>query len=59
VEPNETEFKLPLQFEADSKTGEFKNVQLVASFVEVDQSLQAVRGQSKTFTLKIAPPSAP
>lgn len=55
VEPDETDFKLPLQFDADSKTGEFKNIQLIATFVEVEESMQAVRSRSKPFTLKITP----
>jgi hypothetical protein len=58
VEANESEFKLPLRFDADSKTGEFKDVQLIATFAEVDESIQAVRSQSKAFTLKIAPEQA-
>ena len=53
VEPEDTEFVLPVHLPPDAKTGEFKDVRLVASLVDVDDAIRDVRAQTKGFTLKV------
>ena len=53
---NETEFVIPLAFDIEAKTGEYKDVRLLATYVDPDLAVKGVRSRSGNFTVKITKP---